>query len=83
MDLSWPLPLWVSVNSCTLKESFLGVHKRCTCLLAVTFVISSEKLAVVAFYFATDVARAYRQLPLDLRDWPLICFTFEGRFRGH
>ena len=32
------------------------------------------------FLFATDVARAYRQLPLDPRNWPLVCFTFEGRF---
>ena len=32
------------------------------------------------FLFATDVARAYRQLPLDPADWPLVCFTFEGRF---
>ena len=28
MDLSWPLPLGVSVNGCTRKESFLGVHKK-------------------------------------------------------
>ena len=27
-----------------------------------------------------DVARAYRQLPLDPGDWPLICFQFEGRY---
>ena len=32
------------------------------------------------YLYATDVARAYRQLPLDPADWPLVCFLFEGRY---
>ena len=40
----------------------------------------SEKLAWGSFLFPKDVARAYRQLPLDPRDWPLVCFTVEDRF---
>ena len=32
------------------------------------------------FLYATDVARPYRQLPLDPADWLLICFRFEGRY---
>ena len=30
--------------------------------------------------FSTDVSQAYRQLPLDPGDWPLVCFIFEGSF---
>ena len=32
------------------------------------------------FLYATDVTRAYCQLPLDPAYRPLICFHFEGRF---
>ena len=32
------------------------------------------------YLYATDMARAYRQLPLDPADWLLICFLFEGRY---
>ena len=39
-----------------------------------------RKAGMGCFLFARDVARAYRQLPHDPRDWPLICFTFEGQF---
>ena len=28
--------------------------------------------------YAADVA--YQQLPMDPKDWPLVCFTFKGRF---
>ena len=30
--------------------------------------------------FSTDVDLAYRHLPIDPRDLPLVCFTFEGSF---
>ena len=39
-----------------------------------------RRAAKGCFLFATDVARAYRQLPLDPRDWLLVCFIFEGWF---
>ena len=80
MDLSWPLPLGVSVNGCTPKESFLGIHKKMHLPSASDFYDLIRKASRGSFLFATDMARAYRQLPLDPRDWPLVCFTFEGQF---
>ena len=32
------------------------------------------------FLYSADVARAYRQLPLDPGDWPLVCFNFQGAY---
>ena len=80
MDLSWPLPPGFSVNGCTPKESFLGVHKKMHLPSASDFCDLIRKAGRGCFLFATDVARAYDQLPLDPTDWPLVCFTFEGRF---
>ena len=28
--------------------------------------------------YSADVVRAYRQLPLDPGDWPLVCFNVNG-----
>ena len=33
-----------------------------------------------SFLCSADVARAYRQLPLDPGDWPLVCFRFQGSY---
>ena len=30
--------------------------------------------------FCCDIARAYRQLPLDPADWPLVCRKTQGRY---
>ena len=80
MDLSWPLPPGVSVNGGTPKESFLGVSKKMHLPSTSDFCDLIRKAGRVSFLFATDVARAYRQLPLNPKDWPLVCFTFEGWF---
>ena len=32
------------------------------------------------FVYSANVARAYRQLPLDPEDWPLACFDFQVMF---
>ena len=32
------------------------------------------------YMYSMDIARAYRQLPLDPGDWPLVCFNFDGTF---
>ena len=80
MGLSWPLPLEFSVNGCTPKESFLGIHKKMNLPSASNFCDLLRKSGRGCFLFAIDVAMAYRQLPLDPRDWSLVCFTFEGNF---
>ena len=68
MDLSWPLLLGVSVNGFTPKESFLGIHKKMHLPSASNFCDLIKK------------AGRGCQLPLDPRDWCLICFTFDGWF---
>ena len=30
--------------------------------------------------YSADVAKGYRQFPIDPANWPLVCFQFEGRF---
>ena len=32
------------------------------------------------YLYSADMARAYRQLPLDPGDWPLVCINFEGAY---
>ena len=32
------------------------------------------------YLYLTDVAWTYRQLPLDLVNWQLVCFQLHGRF---
>ena len=32
------------------------------------------------YLYCIDIARAYRQLPLDPLDWPLVCFMVKEKF---
>ena len=32
------------------------------------------------YLHSADMAQAYRQLPLDPGDWPLVCFNFQGAY---
>ena len=32
------------------------------------------------YLYSADMARAYRPLPHDPRDWPLVCFNFQGAY---
>ena len=32
------------------------------------------------YLYSLDVPRAYRQLPLDHGDWPLVCYNFQGAY---
>ena len=75
-----PTPPGVSLNGCTPRESFLGNPKKMHLPSATDFCDLIRRAGKGCFLFATDVARAYHQLPLDPRDWPRVCFTFECRF---
>ena len=33
-----------------------------------------------SYMFCCDIARAYRQLPLDPADWPLVCLKAQGKY---
>ena len=80
MDLLWPLPPGVSTNGGTPRDSFLGVPKKMHLPSASNYCDLIRKDGRGCYLYATDVARAYRQLRLDPADWPLICFQFEGRY---
>ena len=80
MDLSWPLPLLVSVNSGTTRESSLGSYKKMRLPSAQDFCDLIHTAGKGWYLYSADVAQAYRQLPLDPRDWPLVCFTFNGAY---
>ena len=78
MDLSWPLPPLVSVNSGTPRESFLGAYKKMYLPTAQDFCDLIRTAGKGCYLYSADVARAYRQLPLDPMDWPLVCFNVNG-----
>ena len=80
MDLSWPLPPGISVNGCTPRDLFLGGMKKMHLPSGNDFCKLIRWAGKGCFLYATDVARAYRQLPLNPGDWPLVCFQFEDRY---
>ena len=80
MDLSWPLPPGLSVNGGTPKDCFFGAPKKMHLPSAGDYCDLIRKAGRRSYLYATDVAHAYRQLPLDPADWPLFCFQFEGRY---
>ena len=80
MDLSWLLPPGINVNGGTPRDCFLGAPQKMHLPSAGDYCDLIRKAGRGCYLYATDVARAYRQLPLDPADWPLICFQFEGRY---
>ena len=81
MDLSWPQPPLASVNSGTPKEKYLGEPYKLVLPTPADLCDRIREAGRGAFLYAADVARAYRQLPLDPADWPLTCMqTPEGYF---
>ena len=76
MDLSWHLTPLISINSGTARESFLGSYWKMYLQSAHDLCDLIHKAGWGYFLFSADVARAYRQLPLDPDDWALVCFGF-------
>ena len=70
----------VSVNSCTPSESFLRAYKKIHLPSPPDLCDLIHKASKECFLFLADVARAYRQLPLDPGDWPLVCVRFQGAY---
>ena len=80
MDLSWPLPPGLSVNGGTPRDHFLGAPRKMHLPSAGDYCDLIRAAGRGCYLYAMDVARTYRQLPLDPSDWPLVCFLFEGRY---
>ena len=80
MDLSWPLPPLISINSGTPRESFLGSYRRMYLPSAKDLCDFIHIASKGCFMYSADVAWAYRQLPLDPGDWPLVFFSFQEAY---
>ena len=78
MDLNWPLPPLISINSGIPRESFLGSYKNMHLPSAQGFCDLICTARKWCYLYSADGARAYRQLPLDPGDRPLVCFTFHA-----
>ena len=80
MDLPWPLHPDSSVNGDMHKDTYLSVPKemRLPSTLGLASLITEASRR--AWLFSCDESRAYRQLPLDPADWPLVCFQEGGRY---
>jgi len=73
MDLSFPHPPKQSVNAGTPSDIYMGEPMKMR-LPSVHDLCRNIKAAGKGSYlFSADVARAFRQLPLDPADWPLTC----------
>ena len=75
-DLSWPLPPSSSINGGIPKDTYLSVPKRMRLPSAMDFASLIRRAGRGAWLFICDVSRA----PLDLADWPLMCFQQGGRY---
>ena len=74
MDLSWPLPPAASFKRGMQKDTYLGVPKSMHLPLAQVLAQLICQAGKGTYLYSCDIAQAYRYLPLDLTDWPLICF---------
>ena len=80
LDLSWPAPPVCSVNGGTPTETYLGRPKKMHLPSAQDMVDLIKEAGTGCFLYCRVIARAYRQLPLDLLDWLLVCFMVKGKF---
>ena len=80
LDLSWPHLPHISVNRGTPKNRYIRTPTTMHLASPADFADHICRAGRVDWLYSTDIARAYRQLPLDPRDWPLICFTKGGWF---
>ena len=74
MDLSWPIGN--SVNSGIAKDQFMGFQVK---LSFPTIDAIAKHVAMLdgeVWLFKIDLSGYFRQLPLDLGDYSLLCFTW-------
>ena len=79
MDLSWPYPPLHSVNASTPMDLYLGQPLKLRLPSPQDLCELIRQAGPGCFLFSADVARAYRQLPLDPSDWCLTCLHTDSR----
>ncbi len=77
MDLSWPHPPLQSVNGGTPKETYMGEPFKLELPSPEDLCKHIREVGPGAYLYAADISRAYRQMPLCPRDWPLTCLKAE------
>ena len=78
LDLSWPHLPQGNINGGIPRDCYLWAPKKMHLHSPSDFVEHIRRAGKWAWLYSTDIARAYRQLPLGPLDWPLICFTEGG-----
>ena len=78
MDRSWPHPPGVRINACTPKDRYLGDCKNMILPMAADLICLVKKMGNGCYVYSCDISRAYKQLPLDSFDWPLVCLKVRG-----
>ncbi len=78
VDLSFPQGS--SVNSFTPRETYCGTPQKLTLPSADTLQQQISTMQGPCYLYSCDVARAYRNIPLDPLAWPLCNIQFNGKF---
>ena len=78
LDLSFPLG--ESVNSCIPSLSFDGAPYKLRLPSALHMAELIAKHSKGCYIYKLDLARAYRQLPSDSLDWPLLGIFWEKNY---
>ena len=78
MDLSWPPA--ASINDAIAGDQYVDGPMTIHCPTVEYMEGRLLELGPGAYLYKTDLARGYRQLRVDPSDWPLLGFTFEGKF---
>ena len=77
-DLSWPRGL--SVNDGCPKDLYDSYLYKLQLPSADNLIEMIKKNGQGCWLWSHDISRAFRQLPLDPLDWPLLCIKHEGNY---
>ena len=78
IDLSWPLG--ASVNHFSPETEYLGTFYKLKLPTVDDFVERLVHLGKGCMMYKIDLARAFRQLPVDPCDYPLLCLQWENQY---
>ena len=77
-DLSWPHGL--SVNDGCPKDVYDSYLYKLQLPCADNLIEMILKAGPNSWMWSSDISRAFRQLPLDPLDWPLLCVKHDGNY---
>ena len=80
MDLSCPHPPDISVNAFTPRDTYMSSYKKMRLPSATDLITLIQEFETGCFLYCCDISRAYRQLYLGPRDWPLVYLWAQGHY---